>query len=125
MMTTPEGVEHTRGDSGSVSTLQSSPAVACKLSVSVFLISASCHPEIAIGALFIEGFRSRLIHRHKNGRHRTLEAETKGWGMARYPGRAMGPSFQPIDLLLAHLILLSAYRNFRNVASDLALFRVS
>ena len=45
-------------------------------------------------------------------------------GAARYPGLSLGPTWHPLNLLLAHLILLDAYRKFWNVASDLDLFRV-
>jgi hypothetical protein len=59
MMTTPEGVESTRGDSGSDSPFRT-PSEGSHLALYfLFSISASVCFEITLGTLLIEGFSSR------------------------------------------------------------------
>ena len=60
-----EGGEAAGGDFGSGSPSNLPSATACRLSVLVFLISASHTFEIAAGTLFIDGFRSKQRWWHK------------------------------------------------------------
>jgi hypothetical protein len=65
--------EPSGGDSGGVSSLRSSPAVAGRLSVLVFSISPPPSFATRWGTLYIVGFRSRRSPRDEDRRHRSHE----------------------------------------------------
>jgi hypothetical protein len=75
MMNTSEGVEPIGGDFGSISPLQTPPATAFCLSVSLFLISVPPSFGDAQVTLFIVGFSSRQREARDNGWHWTLKPQ--------------------------------------------------
>jgi hypothetical protein len=92
------------GDSGSISSLQSSSAAVGRLSVLVFSISPLPPFATHRGTLFIVGFRLRRSHRDEDRRYRSHEGETGMPHATRESDRVGASHFQPVRLLISIFI---------------------
>jgi hypothetical protein len=96
--------EPSRGDSSGVSSLQSSPTTAGRLSVLVFSISPPPPFASRRGTLFIEGFRSRRSHRGEDRRHRSHKEGTSMPHTTRESDRVGASHLQPVGILVSIFI---------------------
>jgi hypothetical protein len=92
--------EPSGGDSGGVSSLQSPPVAAGRLSVSVFSISLPPPFMTRRGTLFTVGFRSRRSHRDEDRRHWSHEGEIGMPHVARESNRVAASHLQPVGILV-------------------------
>jgi hypothetical protein len=90
MMTTPEGVESTGGNFGSVSPIRSSPSSAYWLYVYVFLISTTVASMKTWGVIYIGHFRSNEVRGHEIEANRTDERAKRDLVARPRWGRATG-----------------------------------
>jgi hypothetical protein len=87
------------------------PAVACSLSVSMFLISTYLHREIKSQGVYVGVFRPNPRRATRRLKKWMSEAEKRWYHAASLLGRMVAPHLQHVDLLLAHFGSLDVSQN--------------